>query len=164
MAFDSFLKLKGVDGESTRKNFEGYIEIFSWSLGATNPTTVGTTSGGGGAGKVSLSSFNVMKKCDKSSPSLFQNCCTGTHYDSATIAMNKAGGDKTTPVTFLKYDFEEVYVDSIQWSASSGSDEPAESVSFAYGKVTITYTPQTKTGTAGSPTSSNWDARTVTAG
>jgi len=160
MAFDTFLNLSGVKGESTRKGFEGWIEVFSFSLGATNPTTVGTTSGGGGAGKVSLSDFSVMKKCDVASPSVFQNCCKGTHYDTATISLNKAGGG-AAPVTFLKYDFQEVYVSAVNWSGSSGQDEATESVTFAYGAVTITYQAQPTTGDPGTTAATNWDQRTV---
>ncbi|MEO7986135.1 MAG: type VI secretion system tube protein Hcp, partial [Gemmatimonadales bacterium] len=53
MAFDAFLKIDGVDGESTRKGFEKQTEIFSYSFGASNPSTVGSGGGGGGGGKVS---------------------------------------------------------------------------------------------------------------
>ena len=40
--FDAFLELEGVDGESTRKGFEGMIELDSFDLGALNPSTIGT--------------------------------------------------------------------------------------------------------------------------
>src|SRR5689334_24466629 len=58
MAFDSFLKLDGVAGESVRSGFEGWIEIYSFSMGASNPSSIGTSGAGAGAGKVSLSGFN----------------------------------------------------------------------------------------------------------
>ena len=41
---------------------------------------------------------------------------------------------------FLKYDFTDVMVESIQWSGSTGGDDtPTESVSFAFAKVAIDY-------------------------
>jgi type VI secretion system secreted protein Hcp len=161
MAFDTFLDIKDVPGESTAKGMEGKIEIFSFSFGASNPVTIGSTASGGGGGKVSLSSFNVMKKTEKSSPLLFKACAAGNHYDKAVITLRKAGG-AAGQVTFLTYEFETVYVESIQWSGSSGGDDtPTESVSFAFGKVTVTYTPQDKAGKAGQPVVASWDTTTV---
>lgn len=142
MAFDTFLKLEGpnVEGESTDSVHAKEIEIYSFSWGASNPTTISSYSTGAGGGKVTVSSFNIMKKCDKSSPNLFRTCCKGDHYDKATVIFRKAGG---TQVEYLKYTFEMVFVESIQWSGSSGGDDvPTESVSFSYGKVTIEYKPQ----------------------
>jgi len=147
MAFDTYLKLDGgstpVDGESTRAGFEKWIEIYSFSWGASNPTTVGTGATGLSAGKVSVSSFNIMKKTEASSPHLFAACCEGTHFAKATVIMNKASGEKTAALKFLTYTFTNVMVESVQWSGSSGGDDtPTESVSFAFGKVDIMYVQQ----------------------
>jgi type VI secretion system secreted protein Hcp len=162
VAFDTFLKLDGLDGESTRKGFEKQIEIYSFSFGASNPTTVGSGTSGMAAGKVSISSFNVMKKTESVSAVLFAKCCVGDHFATANITCNKASGDKAVPLSFLKFDFTEVYVESIQWSGSSGGDDtPTESVSFAFASVKITYTPQTAKGTGGTPIIANWDQTTV---
>jgi type VI secretion system secreted protein Hcp len=161
MAFDTFLDIKDVPGESTAKGMEGKIEIFSFSFGASNPVTIGSTAGGGGGGKVAVSSFNIMKKTEKSSPKLFGACARGDHYDKAVVTLRKAGGT-SGQVVFLTYEFEEVYVESIQWSGSSGGDDtPTESVSFAFGKVTITYTGQDKTGKGAQPIVASWDVTTV---
>lgn len=158
MAFDAYLKLDGVDGESTRKGFEKWIEIYSFSLGAANPVNIGPGAGSG-AGKVSLSGLNLMKKTDSTSPTLFQTCCSGKHFTKATLTLNKAGGDAA--VDYLKYDFVEVFVDSVQWSGSSGGDDtPTESVSLAFAEVSITYTPQKADGTKGSPVVAGWNVKT----
>jgi type VI secretion system secreted protein Hcp len=163
VAFDTFLKLDGLDGESTRKGFEKQIEILSFSLGASNPTTVGSGSSGLSAGKATVSSFNIMKKTDVSSPTLFQKLCVGDHFKTANVVLNKASGDKSSALAFLKYDFEQVFVESIHWSGSTGGDDtPSESVSFAFGKVTVTYTPQAATGgSAGKPAVASWDVQLV---
>lgn len=159
MAFDAFIKIGDIEGEATRKGFEGQIEIQSFSLGASNPTSIGS-GGGGGSGKASLSSMNVMKITDKASPVLFQSCAQGTHFPKATVTLHKAGGDEA--VDYLKYEMERVYVESIQWSGSSGGDDrPAESLSLAFGKVTVTYIEQTETGAKGSPTVGSWDVQLV---
>jgi type VI secretion system secreted protein Hcp len=163
MAFDAFMYFDGnnadtIKGETTDNVYKAKhaFEIHSFSWGASNPTTVGSAGGGMGAGKVSLSSFNIMKKSDAASPALFLACCNGTHIGAGHVVLRKAGGKN--PVEYLTYDFTEVMVESIQWSGSSGGDDtPAESVSFAFGKFEGKYTPQDATGTKGTPVPFSWD-------
>lgn len=165
MAFDTYLDLDTVEGEATAKGFEKKIEIYSWSFGCSNPTTVGSGKEGLSAGRVSLSSFNVMKKTEKSSTTLFASCCTGKSFAKAKITCRKAGGE-AGQTGFLLYEFEEVMVESVQWSGSSGGDDtPTESVSFAFAKVKVTYNVQSKDGktfTKGGEAS--WDLTTVDKG
>lgn len=165
MAFDAFMYIEGgnpkAEGETLDEKYKDNkaFEIYSFSWGASNPVTIGSASGGAGGGKVSISSFNIMKKTDKTSPSLYVNCCKGTHFDKGTVVLRKAGGDN--PVEFIKYEFEQLFVESIQWSGSQGGDDsPTESVSFAFGKVKTYYTPQDATGKAGTPIPTSWDLRT----
>jgi len=162
MAFDTFLDLKGIEGESTAKGMEKKIEIYSFSWGASNPTTVSSGATGLSAGKVSISSFNIMKKTEKSSPKLFLACCQGKHLDSAVVTMRKAAGDAGQKA-FLTYTFTDVMVESIQWSGSSGgSDTPTESVSFAFGKVAIQYKIQdTATGAMTDGGQASWNLTTT---
>jgi len=161
MAFDAFLDLKGVTGEATAAGFEGKMEIYSFSWGASNPTTVGSGSSGLSGGKVSVSSFNVMKKSETASATLFGACCTGQHFDTATLSMRKAGGDSGQKV-FLTYEFTDVMVESIQWSGSSGGDDtPTESVSFAFGKCKITYYSQDAKGAVKKVSEASWDLTKV---
>ncbi|HUG40012.1 MAG TPA: type VI secretion system tube protein Hcp [Longimicrobiales bacterium] len=160
MAFDAFLTIDGVESESTREGFEGQIELLSFHMGASNPSS--TVGAGAGAGKAVLSSFNCTKVTDKASPGLFQACCQGKHYPKAKVTLHKAGGDKA--VDYLVYEFDKVFVESIDWSgASGGDDRPVEQLSLAYGKVTVTYTPQTEKGAKGSPVVGSWDKMKVKA-
>jgi type VI secretion system secreted protein Hcp len=65
---------------------------------------------------------------------------------------------------FLTYKFDEVMVESVQWSGSSGGDDtPSESVSFAFGKVTVEYKTQDKTGKLAAGTPVVWDITAVSA-
>jgi type VI secretion system secreted protein Hcp len=163
MPFDTYVELTDIPGEATAKGFEGKIEIFSFSWGASAPVTIGPGSTGMSASRVSISSFNVMKKTDIASPKLFNAACLGTHIGKMTVSMRKQTGTGGQGV-FLIYTFDEVMVESVQWSGSSGGDDtPTESVSFAFGKVTVEYKQQGKDGklTAGTPVV--WDLRTVTA-
>ena len=160
MAFDAFLKITTPDvaGESTDSTHKGEIELFSFSFGAHNTTTIGSGTGGAGAGKVSFGSFNIMKKTDKTSPLLFQANASGAHYQKCLVTLRKAGG--TSPVEYLKYTFGTVFVESIQWSGSTGGDDtPTESVSFVYGDLQIDYQPQGADGKAsGGAIHGGWSA------
>jgi type VI secretion system secreted protein Hcp len=149
MAFSTFVKIDGLVDDSVVAGHVGEIEVYSFSWGASSPTPpLGAT----GAGKVSISSFNVMKKADQVSPSLFLACAKGTHYKTATVTMVKptgspAGGAGTAP--FIEYDFSDVVVESIQWSGSSGGDDtPTESVSLVFTRVVYKSNTQSPTGSA----------------
>lgn len=169
MAFDTFLLIddgKKVPGESTAAGLTpatGWMEIYSFSWGASNPTTVGSGTTGLSAGKVSISSFNIMKKTDTASCPLFQACCAGQHYPTAKVVMRKATGTSGAQQIFLEYDFTDIMIESVQWSGSSGGDDtPTESVSIAFAKVAITYKKQDEaTGALSAGGQASWDLTTV---
>jgi len=162
MAFDAYLKLDTITGESKDAKHPGEMEIYSFSFGAQNSTTIGSASGGAGGGRASFSSFSFMKKTDKASPLLFQACCQGTHIATGGLTLRKSGGDN--PLEYLKWKFKEIFVESIQWSGSTGGDDsPTESVSFVYGQKTIDYQPQNAKGAAdGGAIHGGWDVTTNT--
>jgi type VI secretion system secreted protein Hcp len=165
MAFNAFLQINSpsVPGESTQASFVGWIEIYSFSFGATNPTTVSSGQAGMSAGKVSISSFNIMKNADVSSPKLFAAITTGQHYGGAVVNLLKATGTSGVQQIFWTYTFTDVMVESIQWSGSSGgSDVPTESVSLAFGKVQIDYFMQdTSTGSMTNSGTASWNITTT---
>ena len=170
MAFDTYMIVEdgAVQGEATATGLTpatGWFEVYSFSWGASNPTTVGPAGTGLTAGRVSVSSFNVMKKSDKGSCDLFAACCNGQHFKKAQIQMRKAAGKAGKQGTFIQYDFTDVMVESVQWSGSSGGDDtPTESVSFAFAVVAITYNLQnTETGAVSAGNNASWDLTKVAA-
>ncbi|MGA2170459.1 MAG: type VI secretion system tube protein Hcp [Terracidiphilus sp.] len=140
MAVDYFLKLDGIQGESVDANHKDWIRINSFSWGASQVTTVAGT-GGSGAGKADLADFSVMKHLDKGSTPLFKSLVSGTHIKTGNLEAVKAGaGGKP----FLKVDFKELFVTSIQHSATD--EIPHESVSFSYNQIKIEYSQQNEQG------------------
>jgi type VI secretion system secreted protein Hcp len=156
MAVSMFLEIKGVTGEAQNKDFKSKnaIDIFSYSLGASNPSSVGTGAGSG-AGKVSISSLSIQKAVDKATPDLFLHCCQGTHFDKAVLTVREAGG--TSPVDYVVMEFDQVFVDSVSWGAASGGDKPSESVSFSFGKIKFTYSMQDEKGKGSKAGEAGWD-------
>ena len=161
MAVDYFLKLDTVPGESEATGFTNQIQVLSWSWGGSNTSSV-SGSGGSGAGKVSLSDLSIMINFDKSSPALFKGLTTGTHYKTATLSAVKTGtaisGGAPTP--YLTVDLTEVFVSSLQLSASS--EIPMASVSFTYKSVEITYKLQKSDGTTATGGTAKYDVTTNT--
>lgn len=155
MAVEIFLKLDGIDGESVKKGAEDWIELFSFSNGASNPSSVAFGTGSG-AGKVDLSSLSLQKQLDKSSPKLFLNCCAGTHIAKGQMVVREATGGDTTQ-TYFQYDMTEVFIDSISWGGSAGGGKPSESVSVSAKSLQITYLPQDSTGQVGNKIVVGWD-------
>ena len=106
---DYFLKVDGLDGGSTQVGHKGDFEIKDFSFGIENPTTIGSATGGAGAGKIKFNEFTIKKTTDQASPLFFRNCAAGAHYKKVTLAVRKAGGDpKNAGTDFLKVVFSDV--------------------------------------------------------
>ena len=144
MAFDTYRLITDIKapgrwrGQAADKAWRGWIEIFSFSWGASNPTTVGTTAGGTVRGEGLGVQLQHHEEAGKLLDEPVPACCTGQHYTRLVVEMRKASGLDGGQKTFLKYTFEHVMVESVQWSGSTGGDDtPTESVSFAFAKVTM---------------------------
>jgi len=137
MAFDTYLQLEPIKGESTDDKHKGWLEVFSFSHGLSQQGS-GAISGGSSrvAGKVDVQDFTITKRLDLSSPYLNKNCCNGKHLDKAVVEICKNTGQKEV---FMKYTFENVVVSSINIGGGQGQEFPVETVSFSFGKVSWEY-------------------------
>ena len=140
MAVDYFLKLDGIQGESADDKHKNEIQILSWSWGGSQVSSVAGT-GGSGAGKADLSDFSVMAYFDKSTPKFFKSLTTGVHIATGNLTAVKSGADGKP---YLKVDFKELFVSSLQISASS--EIPSVSISFTYNEISIDYSVQDEKG------------------
>jgi type VI secretion system secreted protein Hcp len=157
MSVDYFLKIEGVDGESTDDKHKGEIELESWSVGAANAGSF-SSGGGGGTGKVAMQDFNFVKKTDKASAKLFTACCTGEHLKSATLTCRKAGKEQQE---FLIVVLTSVIVSSYQTGGSAGADViPTEQLSFNFAKIEYKYKEQKADGSLGGEVVGGWDVTT----
>ena len=161
MAVEIFLTIAGITGESQKSGAEGWIEIFSFSNGASNPSSVSFGTGSG-AGKVDLSSISFQKQLDIASPYLFANCCSGAHVDKGTMIVRESTGATTTQVYF-QYDLTEVFIDSISWGGAAGGGKPSESLSVSAKSIMVTYTPQNSDGSLGTQIPKGWNQTTNSA-
>jgi len=154
---DYFLKLDGVEGESTDDKHAKEIELESWSFGATNAGSF-SSGGGGGTGKVQMNDFHIVKKTDKASAKLFTACCVGEHLKTATLVCRKAGKEQQEFLTII---LTSVLVSSYQTGGSAGSDViPMDQVSFNFGKIEYKYKEQKADGSLGGEVVGGWDVTT----
>jgi type VI secretion system secreted protein Hcp len=153
MAVDYFLKLDAIDGESADDKHKSEIQIMSWSWGASQVSSVSGT-GGSGAGKADLSDFSIMTFFDKSTPKLFKSICAGTHIKTGTMSAIKSGSDGKP---YLKVDFKELFVSSLQISGSS--EIPTVSISFSYNEIKIDYSTQNEQGNVTSTGAVTYDTK-----
>jgi type VI secretion system secreted protein Hcp len=157
MAVDYFLKIDGVESESTDKKHKNEIDVESWSWGATQTGAASGHGAGGGAGKVSMQDFHFVMKVNKASPILMLSCATGKHIKAATLTCRKAGGDQQE---YMKITMTDLLVSSYQ---TGGSGEiPMDQVAINFSKIEFEYKPQKADGTLDSPVKTGWDVKTNT--
>ena len=156
MAFDAFLKIDGIPGESSDAKHSEWIEITSFSHSMDQPASATASSAGGAtAERVNHSTFNFTHLLDKASPKLYEAVCTGKHIKSITLELCRSGGDK---MKYMEIKLEQVLVSSIAPTGSADTDFPRETVKLSYGKIKWTYTQQKRAdGAGGGNVSAGWD-------
>lgn len=161
MAFDAFLKIEGIPGESTDSNHTDWIEVLSFNTGITQPTSASASTGGGGPSeRANFQDFSVVKALDKSSPLIALACANGTHIGEVIIELCRAGGDK---LKYMEYKLSNCIISSWRPGGSSQGGEtlPLEEISFNYGKIAWTYTQQRRSdGTGGGQVAKGWNLET----
>jgi type VI secretion system secreted protein Hcp len=138
MAVNAYLVIDGRPGPSTSK--PDAIDILSFSFGASMSAVIGAGSSGGEArsGRANVSDVTIMKVLDKTSPLLFDDCVTGNYLKKVDIIYDKPMGDSQED--YFKIHMEDALITSIQLSGSS--ENPVESISFAFSKVKVSYNPE----------------------
>lgn len=142
MAFDAFLKMDGIKGESFDSLHRGEIDILSFSWGVTNQETFGS---GGTQGKASFQDLHFTHKVDKASPLLMLNCAKGTHIPNALLTVRKAGGK--VPLEYVKIKMEDVLISSYQ-SGGHSSGTPTGEFSLNFAKVEYSVAPISRDGSS----------------
>lgn len=159
MAYDAFLKISTIPGESTDDKHKDWIEILSYSWGVSQPSSGSSSSGGArSAERCNHQDLSISKTIDKASPKLFLSCCKGEHIPEIKLELCRATGDKQK---YMEYKLTDVIVSSVRPSGEGATDAkplPLESVSFNYSKIELVYTETDhKTGKPKGDVKANWD-------
>jgi len=138
-AFDTYLHIAGIPGESIVVGHTNDTAITSFSFGMAHE----------GSGKPDFS-LAIQKNVSPMSPVLAFNCVSGITNASATISCYKSGGAPTDPA-FYSITVTNVQITSISVSGSTGDTAISESISLQFTGVQWTYVPQNSGGGFGTP-------------
>ena len=138
MPVEMFLKLAGIDGESTDAKHKGEIDVLAWSWGLSQEGG-SPGGGGGGAGRVKIENISIQKLVDLASPLLLSFSATGKHISDGTLTTRKAGKGAKAGGEFLLFKMSNVIVTSVHVAASQDGNAPTESITLSCGKVEFDY-------------------------
>lgn len=150
---DMFLKLNGIEGESQDSGHSKEIDVLAWNWGGSAEANLSGSVPT--AGKAQNTDLAITKYVDKATPALMLRMVTGSPISDATLTVRKAG---STSVEYIKIVLTNILVTSLSTGGSDDDDRLTEEVTFFFGKVAFTYTPQDPTtGKAGTPITTTWD-------
>jgi len=153
---DYFLKIDGIDGESTDSKHKNEIDVQSWGFGASQSGTM-HSGGGGGAGKVSVQDLHFVAKISKATPKLFLSCANGEHIKKAVLVARKAGKEQQE---YLKITMSDLLVSNFQMGGSSSDGiVPVDQVSLNFAKIEIEYKEQKEDGSLGGIVKTGYDLK-----
>jgi type VI secretion system secreted protein Hcp len=159
MAFDCYIKIDGIEGESSDAKHKAWMEVLSYNMGVSQPTGgVVSTAGGGTSQRATFHEFSFTKVLDKASPKIGLACAKGAHIKEIVLEVCRAGGaDK---VKFYEVKMNECIISSYKPGGSAKGAEtiPTEEVCIDYGKIVWTYTQQKRAdGSPGGNVAGGWN-------
>ena len=157
MPLEMFLKLSGIEGESSDAKHKGEIDVLAWSWGLSQEA--GSPAGsGGGAGRVKIENISIQKLVDLASPLLLLFGAQGKHITDGTLTTRKPSKAASD---FLLFKMTDVIVTSVHVTAAKDNNQPAESITLSFGKVEFDYRPTKADGSPGTEKSFKWDVTAV---
>jgi type VI secretion system secreted protein Hcp len=158
MAFDTFMKIDGIEGESSDDKYKGWIEVIRYGIGVKQTVSiVASSAGGASAERADFSDFVIRKLMDRSSPKLALACAAGTHINQIIVELCRAGTEK---IPFMTYTLKNCLIRKV--ITTDGNDTianfPAETVKINFGKIEWRYAQQRRQGGGAAGYSvSGWD-------
>lgn len=152
-ALDRFLKIEGIEGESTDASHPNEIDVLAWSWGVSAPIVEGTVGGTRASGKAKVEDLVVTKYIDKSSPRLINACLDGQRLPSVVLTVRRAGD---SPQEFYRIELKDVIVSSHSTLDDGVEGLIVEQVSFNFGEIIIRYTIWDATGASAGNVETEW--------
>jgi len=155
------LTSSGQDNAKLAKPFEiactegALFEVEDYSFDIEQTLAIGSASTGAGAGKVTFNPFSITRKIDRSSPTFFQNACSGKAFAKVELGMRKSAGNDATGAFFVVFTFKLVAVKTVSWAHDD--EAPKETVTFEYGGLIVRYGMQDPKGQIGPEISGGWN-------
>jgi type VI secretion system secreted protein Hcp len=159
MAYDAFIRIDGIKGDSTDSKHKDWIEVKGFSHELSQAAGGAHSAQGGHAGgRADHGDFQFSKRLDSASPLLHAYCCDAKPIPKIEFEMCRAQGEK---ICFMKYTFEDSIIAFVSPSGEPSGDDllPDETVKVRYGKILWEYTPTDPKGGGkkGAAIKSGWD-------
>jgi len=133
-AYNAYLLIEGVPGESRDDQHRGWIEVLSFERKAGGMRSM---SSGAGAGNTGSNEIVITKRLDASSPMLRQAASAGRRFSKAVLDVMKPGAGAGTRTPYMEITFTDVLVSGV--SMASGVSGSNETVTLSYAHEETSY-------------------------
>ena len=127
-AFDAFLKIEGIPGESRDSAHADWIEVHSFQFGLTGASALTPTQ---------LAPLTLYKRIDKSSPLLAKASANGQFFERIKFELIRSSAKRTR---FYQITLEDVLVTSASSSGVTDDNSLPETIQLAAGRWSWAYT------------------------
>jgi type VI secretion system secreted protein Hcp len=118
-ALEIFVKLAGIDGDSTARGHEREIVVLSYEQ-SVDATLYHSGGGGSAVGKTTFHGARFRKNADMASIPILLACASGTHIAHARFAFRRSG----TQLDFYTVTLEDLLVTHVAQRAGAGAQYP----------------------------------------
>ncbi|MDR1030668.1 MAG: type VI secretion system tube protein Hcp [Treponema sp.] len=143
MASVYFLKLDGIEGQASDKAHDKWLELISFSHGATQNVSIQRS--GDVAGRGQFFPFTFTHAVDKATPKLQLYCMNGNKIEKAVFAYCRVITGVQTPVYEVTLENLRVAKTTVKTINTGTADplgeQPIEEVELIAGKITWKVTP-----------------------
>ena len=154
-----------IDGESTLKGFEKFIELSSYSHGVSNDIQPTTSNTGRTSGRPNLQELTVTKNLDSTTPKINYYCVMGQCLGTTRLHLVRqdatADGKIPDAIDYMVYEMTDTMITSV---SVGGGSIPMETVSLDFSKITWTYKSQKTEDGVEETVEQFWDQVTNTGG
>lgn len=138
---DCFIKLDGINGESSDLEFKDHIQVESW--GWSIRQHLESNWDRSSTRRADLSNLVFSHQVDLASPSLWARCARNDVLPTASLVMRRAGGSAQK---YLFVKLKSVRVLNVALNHDASNVIPLERVELAFEQVEYEYAPQSARG------------------
>jgi type VI secretion system secreted protein Hcp len=124
-----YVKIEGIEGDSTDSAHKKWIEISSLSFSVTQPMS---RAGGRTGGRADFSNIVLTKSVDIATPDLFIHAANGKHIPKLELEFQSKGRE-------YSLELKDAVITGVNTTSGNNKTWLSEEISVSYGQITITY-------------------------
>lgn len=136
MAISDYLKIDGMEGESTDGNHKGWLDVVNYSWGVHQSKTAVSATGKPVASKAGFENLNVNLFVEKSTTDIIKQCIIATPVIKEVILHLCIAGASLEP--FLIFTMKNCVISNVTFRGG-GNVEPTQNIQINYEDLTIEY-------------------------